>query len=370
MNITVVAIHPFFVVPSGMDAHMRWLADRLVERGHRVTFHVVAHQSVQTEAALMRLQGMRDEKNRVYGHPLGWSMVPPAENFPPLLFKGVLKRALGKLDTDYVIVPSGDAILGQICLQLGYPTLVVGCHDSWCKALTDPIFRANLEGLDVCVVSQAMARIAADELGYTPWLLINGVDEARVVGRLRDYKERLDLPIGMVNCARRKGGNVLADVAASLPSMSFVTTSSTASEIPVPMPGNVRDVGTKTAMRAFYGSLQMLIVPSMWFEAWGRVVTEAQLNGIPVIGTDRGGLPEVLSEPPIPVRQWALDPWKDPIITAAVARGFADAIHALRNRDAYHDAVVRGLEKADAVQAAALRSVDRLEAAMNATAPG
>jgi glycosyltransferase involved in cell wall biosynthesis len=34
-------------------------------------------------------------------------------------------------------------------------------------------------------------------------------------------------------------------------------------------------------------------VPSQWEdETWGRVVTEAQFSGIPVVTSDRGGLPE------------------------------------------------------------------------------
>jgi glycosyltransferase involved in cell wall biosynthesis len=41
-----------------------------------------------------------------------------------------------------------------------------------------------------------------------------------------------------------------------------------------------------------YAQTRILIVPSVWEEAWGRVVTEAQLSGIPVIASAIGGLPE------------------------------------------------------------------------------
>ena len=45
-------------------------------------------------------------------------------------------------------------------------------------------------------------------------------------------------------------------------------------------------------MKSVYAKTRILLVPSVWQEGWGRVVTEAQLNGIPVIASNLGGLPE------------------------------------------------------------------------------
>ena len=45
-------------------------------------------------------------------------------------------------------------------------------------------------------------------------------------------------------------------------------------------------------MKKYYRMAKLLLVPSCGEEAWGRVVTEAQLSGIPVIASNRGGLPE------------------------------------------------------------------------------
>jgi len=45
-----------------------------------------------------------------------------------------------------------------------------------------------------------------------------------------------------------------------------------------------------------YGDAKVLLVPSTYPEAWGRVVPEAQMSGIPVVATAIGGLPEAVGE--------------------------------------------------------------------------
>ena len=37
-----------------------------------------------------------------------------------------------------------------------------------------------------------------------------------------------------------------------------------------------------------------MVVPSAWDEPFGRVVIEGNANGLPVITSDRGGLPEIV----------------------------------------------------------------------------
>lgn len=47
-------------------------------------------------------------------------------------------------------------------------------------------------------------------------------------------------------------------------------------------------------MREIYALARVVIAPSRAREAWGRVATEAQLSGIPVLASRRGGLPEAV----------------------------------------------------------------------------
>jgi glycosyltransferase involved in cell wall biosynthesis len=47
-------------------------------------------------------------------------------------------------------------------------------------------------------------------------------------------------------------------------------------------------------MRALYRHARLVLAPSLVRESWGRIATEAHINGIPVLGSDRGGLPEAI----------------------------------------------------------------------------
>jgi glycosyltransferase involved in cell wall biosynthesis len=47
-------------------------------------------------------------------------------------------------------------------------------------------------------------------------------------------------------------------------------------------------------MNEAWRAIKVLLVPSVWYEAWGIVVIEAHLRGIPVLCSDAGALPEAM----------------------------------------------------------------------------
>ena len=55
---------------------------------------------------------------------------------------------------------------------------------------------------------------------------------------------------------------------------------------------NVFMLDPQKDMRLVYAVTSVLVVPSLWFEAWGRVATEAIYNNIPVMCSKSGGLTE------------------------------------------------------------------------------
>ena len=74
---------------------------------------------------------------------------------------------------------------------------------------------------------------------------------------------------------------------------------------------NVSLVERSMDMRSVYRDTKVLLVPSQWLETWGRVATEAQYSGIPVLASRSGALPEavgpggILIEPTAPAQIWA-----------------------------------------------------------------
>lgn len=58
---------------------------------------------------------------------------------------------------------------------------------------------------------------------------------------------------------------------------------------------NIRWLPTQPNLARVYEQTTILLAPSVWFEPSGRVVAEAQLCGIPVLATRRGGIPEQLN---------------------------------------------------------------------------
>ena len=91
--------------------------------------------------------------------------------------------------------------------------------------------------------------------------------------------------------------------------------------------------------REFYAVTKVLLMPSLWNESFGLVAAEAMLNGIPILASNRGALPETVGEEGFlfdipaqytPVAQMLpaieeIEPWVETVIRLSGRRGTLSA---------------------------------------------
>lgn len=115
--------------------------------------------------------------------------------------------------------------------------------------------------------------------------------------------ERVSRNVVFINPVPEKGVQLALEIAALCPEIGFMFVKGwplairdywrlhrTLRRLP-----NVRLVERCTDMREIFRHCHILLAPSKWLrETWGRVASEAHFSGIPVVGSDIGGLPEAI----------------------------------------------------------------------------
>jgi glycosyltransferase involved in cell wall biosynthesis len=113
--------------------------------------------------------------------------------------------------------------------------------------------------------------------------------------------------VTFVNPQPEKGLAVFAQIALELgrrrPEIPLLVvegrgTSETLARLPVDLSNltNLNRMANTPDPRDFYRVSRVVLMPSLWRESLGRVAVEAMANGIPVLASDRGALPETLGD--------------------------------------------------------------------------
>ncbi|KAG9562350.1 hypothetical protein KCU71_g7633, partial [Aureobasidium melanogenum] len=104
--------------------------------------------------------------------------------------------------------------------------------------------------------------------------------------------------VGMINPCAVKGSGILLDLAKACSHLDFLVYKSWGSDEKLEQQlgslGNMTIRPSCTNMDEAWRTIKVLLVPSVWYEAWGIVVIEAHLRGIPVICSNSGALPEAM----------------------------------------------------------------------------
>ncbi|PWL33440.1 sulfotransferase [Marivita sp. XM-24bin2] len=158
--------------------------------------------------------------------------------------------------------------------------------------------------------SHAMVDLYKGKLGIEGRVLRHRVEPPFAGAQNRDparIAKRGERYVTMINPDPAKGGlfflNLAAQVKSMAPEIRFRAVESrwgrsNWEELQVP-PEHLDAIDwhpSTSDMSKVYSEAALLVTPSLWFEAAGRVIPEAQLSGVPVLATRSGGIPEQVGE--------------------------------------------------------------------------
>ena len=214
-------------------------------------------------------------------------------------FLAAFDRFLERNRPDVVLTygggPAGEAMI-ELAKGRG-AAVVFGLHNF--AYLDAGAFR----GVDYVVVpSKFSKRYYRERLGLDCHVMPNVIDFERVKaqGRTPHY-------LTFVNPQPEKGLFLLARIAEQVSRqrpdipMLIVESRSRANSLQqtgVDLSGarNLFCMTNTTDPRKFYGVSKVMLMPSLWNESFGLVAAEAMINGIPVLASNRGSLPEIVGE--------------------------------------------------------------------------
>ncbi len=211
-----------------------------------------------------------------------------------------------------IVVQSGTTLIPMVvsALDTGKPTAVylhnVETHQLGGTLVSDP----------------AILYLSNSEFTARRWQALCGIGSTVVPPLVlpeRYFVSQRGDRVLFVNPTPIKGVEIMFGLAAACPDIPFLVSESwglnpqwraycllRAANLP-----NIEWSAPTRDMRPVFARTRTLLMPSLWEEAYGRTVVEAQINGIPVVSSNRGALPDTVGAGGIVVDAHAtVDVWE------------------------------------------------------------
>lgn len=154
---------------------------------------------------------------------------------------------------------------------------------------------------DVIVNSKFMAKLTKQKFGVDSKVVLPKIDKKIFSDKLIDKKEQEYITfIGVEKSI--KGYDIAKEIAKKMPNQKFLFIGSKEDKVSKNI---VYKTWTKNPVN-FYKKSKIIIVPSRWLEAYGRVAAEAILLKIPVITSNQGGTSEANIK-----KEWIIDDFEN-----------------------------------------------------------
>lgn len=239
-----------------------------------------------------------------------------------------------------IVVQSGTTLLPMVvsALETGKPTAVylhnVETHQLGGTLVPDP----------------AILYLSNSEFTAQRWRALCGISSIVVPPLVlpeRYFVKTHGNRVLFVNPTPIKGVEIMFSLAAACPDIPFLVSESwgldphwrayclqRAASLP-----NMEWCAPTRDMRTVYAQTRTLLMPSLWEEAYGRTVVEAQINAIPVVASARGALPDTVGAGGILVDAHApISQWEDALRMAYTPSPAFDQLSERARHQAFHTA--------------------------------
>ncbi len=225
-------------------------------------------------------------------------------------------EAVADFDPDFVLVSSED--LSHALLREAHKAakdrLVYLAHtpqwfpfgpEAWHK--DEAATRLLDDALAIVAIGSHMAAYIDEHLGRKAEIIPPALYGAPPWPEYSNFDKQSVL---LINPCTVKGLSIFLDLAKRNPDRRFIALKgwgTTAEDLRAM--ANIEVLDTVASIDQVFSRCSVLLVPSLWYEGFGLVVTEALLRGIPVLASNHGGLTEASASsryalPVEPITQW------------------------------------------------------------------
>jgi glycosyltransferase involved in cell wall biosynthesis len=212
---------------------------------------------------------------------------------------------------DLAVVSTGDPLpLAARFRAFGIPAALYA-RDATFDRYGGDLKTAPLAG--ICAVSQALAGLISRKF-YRPVTVIPAI-----IPHERYFVFETGDCVTFINPVPKKGVEIAFSLAENNPDIQFLFTEcwplGRARRVQLMKrayrSGNIKWAQQMLDTRKIYAQTRLLLVPSQCFDGAPRVIREAQISGIPVLGSNIGGIPESIGDGGMTVTPDNLSEWQD-----------------------------------------------------------
>lgn len=275
---------------GGAERSMRWILDFMSARGHEC-------EGIATHSHPLRLAWFRAERALSFkkvaataDRRAGFRMWRTR----PWLLQDVLRLRIRSFRPQVVLTQLGSAgEVVRLALEEGVPP-VLFLRDAGDQCFEDA--DARNPRVNIVANSEYIATWAEQKFGRRPPVVYPCI-EAKAFQR-----PRKPTFVTFINPIEAKGLELALSIAREMPTIPFLfveswpLSSAARRQLRerLRVLDNVEFWRRRRNVNEVYDVTRLLIVPSLWQEAFGRVIVEAQAHGIPVVGRAVGGIPEAV----------------------------------------------------------------------------